>query len=356
MNHFSKNEMTVLLLLLVVVSFATYFSRTARLYQQKALDTDKSTELLLYEKTNLEGLTNKLDSLEVEFNEQELVWAANTLGWRNYQAGRYVISGDDSYSSFLSKMGRGIQDPGAVTVLPGIDRERLAKRLSEQLRADSLAFRELFEDSSSIAIELDLSGEELFARMLPETYQMYWTSSPESVVRRIHSEFKRAVLDSYKNEIEENPLNLNEIITLASIVEWEANLNEEKPKISGLYLNRLNRGMLLQADPTVIYALGERRRLLYEDYELDHPYNTYRIQGLPPGPITNPDLNSIKAVLDPENHDYLYMVATPQGGHRFSETYSEHQEASAEWRRWIREQYRIRREREQEQESSSSNL
>lgn len=356
MNHFSKNEMAGLLVLLVLVLFTTYFSRTARLYQQKALNTDKSIELLLYKRTNMQELTNKLDSIGVEFNEQELTWAANTLGWRNYQPGRYLISGDASYSSFLSKMGRGIQDPGAVTVLPGIDRERLAKRLSEQLRADSSSFRALFEDSSAVATELGLSGEELFARMLPETYQMYWTSSPESVVRRLHSEFESAVLDSYRNEIEENPLSLNEIITLASIVEWEASLNEEKPKISGLYLNRLDRGMLLQADPTVIYALGERRRLLYEDYEVDHPYNTYRVKGLPPGPITNPDLNSIKAVLYPADHNYLYMVATPEGGHRFSETYSEHQEASAEWRRWIREQYRIRREREQEQESSSSNL
>ncbi|WP_234573009.1 endolytic transglycosylase MltG [Rhodohalobacter sp. 614A] len=354
MNHFSKKEMTMLVLLFIVVFTATFFSRTARLYQGTALNTDDSIELLLYERTNVEGLTNQLDSLRVEYNTQELIWAANTLGWRNYQPGRYVITGEDSYSSFLSKMGRGIQDPGAVTVLPGIDRERLAKRLSEQLRADSLSFRELFEDSSSVALELGLSGEELFARMLPDTYQMYWTSSPESVVRRLHSEFESAVIDSYKNEIDENPLSLNEIITLASIVEGEAQLNEEKPKISGLYLNRLDRGMLLQADPTVIYALGERRRLLYADYELDHPYNTYKIQGLPPGPITNPDLNSIRAVLNPENHDYIYMVATPQGGHRFSETYSEHQQASAEWREWIREQYRIRREREEH--SSSSNL
>lgn len=346
MNHFSKNEMAGLLILFVLVSFSTYFSRTARLYQEELLKTDKSFELLLYERINIKDLTGKLDSLEIDFDEHELIWAANTLGWRNYQAGRYILSSEDSYASFLSKLGRGIQDPGTVTILPGIDRERLAKRLSKQLRADSASFRKFFEDSSTVARELGLTGEQLFARMLPETYQMYWTSTPEAVIKRLHSEFESAVINQYRNQIEEHPLDLNEIITLASIVEWEARLNEEKPIISGLYLNRLERNMLLQADPTVIYALGERRRLLYQDYELDHPYNTYRVQGLPPGPITNPDLNSIKAVLNPDEHDYLYMVATPEGGHRFSETYREHQEASAEWRKWIREQYRIRQEKE----------
>lgn len=354
MNHFSKKEIAGLFLLFVLVAFASFFSRTVRLYQGEVLNTEESIELLLHESTNLEMLIPKLDSLDINVNKNELRWAANTLGWRNYQPGRYVISGEDSYSSFLSKLGRGIQDPGSVTVLPGIDKDRLARRLARQLRADSTSFRDLFTDSSAVALDLGLTGEQLLARMLPETYQMYWTSSPESVVRRIHQEFESAVINQYRSEIEEHPLNLNEIITLASIVEWEARLNEEKPKISGLYLNRLDRNMLLQADPTVIYALGERRRLLYKDYELDHPYNTYKVAGLPPGPITNPDLNSIRAVLNPEEHDYLYMVATPEGGHRFSETYSEHQRASEEWRQWIREQYRIQRQREQAEENSSS--
>lgn len=355
MNHFSKKEITGLLILFVLISFSTYFSRTARLYHEELLKTEESFEILLYERMNTEQLAGKLDSLEIDFDKQEFIWAANTLGWRNYHVGRYLLSGEDTYASFLSKLGRGIQDPGNVTILPGTDRDRLSKRLAAQLKADSVSFRKFFEDSSTVARELGLTGEQLFARMWPETYQMYWTSSPEAVIKRLHSEFESAVVNQHRNQIEEHPLDLNEIITLASIVEWEARLNEEKPIISGLYLNRLERNMLLQADPTVIYALGERRRLLYQDYELNHPYNTYRVQGLPPGPITNPDLNSIKAVLNPEKHDYLYMVATPEGGHRFSETYSEHQEASAEWRKWIREQYRIRQEKEREQQSTSSN-
>lgn len=354
MSHFSRKEISGLIILFFLVLLITSVSRNGRLFSANAIETEGSFEVLFYNKAGIEDLLHELDSLNVQFNEEEFQWAANTLGWRNYHPGRYVLTDNDTYSSFLSKLGRGIQDPGRVTVLPGSDKGRLASKLSEQLRPDSTAFREVFEDSSSLAMELGLTGEELFARMLPETYQMYWTSPPESVIKRIHTEFENAVTNQFKNEIEENPQTLNEIMTLASIVEWEARLNEEKPKISGLYLNRLERNMLLQADPTVLYALGEKRRLLYKDYELDHPYNTYKVQGLPPGPITNPDLNSIKAVLFPEDHEYLYMVATPEGTHRFSETYSEHQQASEEWRRWIREQYRIRSEREQEGGESSS--
>jgi len=353
MHHFSKKEITALFLLLVAVFISTLLSRHTRLYSTSIITTSGSFEVFLDETTRVEGLIEELNGLEIDFKQEELVWAANTLGWRNYQSGRYLLSGEDSYSEFLSKLGRGIQDPGPVTILPGLDAGRLSRNLSRQLRSDSLVFRQIFQDSSEIALEFGLTGEQLFSRMLPETYEMYWTSSPERVVRRIYSEFERAVVERYENEIEQNPLNLNEIITLASIVEWEARFNEEKPKISGLYLNRLERNMRLQADPTVLYALGERRRLLYEDYEFDHPYNTYQISGIPPGPITNPDLNSIRAVLFPDEHDYLYMVATPEGTHRFSESFSEHQEASEEWREWLREQYRIKREREQESTSDT---
>lgn len=347
MSHFSKKEITVLCVLLAAVFISTLVSRNARLFNSSLTTSEGTFEVYIEETSNIDGLISSLDSLQLDVDKTELRWAANTLGWRNYQPGRYVLTHGDSYSEFLSKLGRGIQDPGSVTVLPGMDPGRLSRNLSRQLRADSISFRKIFSDSSDVAMEFGLTGEQLFSRMLPETYQMYWTASPESVVRRIYSEFQKAVTERYRNEIEQNNLTLNEIVTLASIVEGEARLNEEKPKISGLYLNRLNRGMQLQADPTVIYAVGERRRLLYEDYEIDHPYNTYQIKGLPPGPIMNPDLNSIRAVLFPEDHDYLYMVATPEGRHRFSETYSEHQQASEEWRKWLREQYRIKREREQ---------
>lgn len=349
----SKKERILCLAILFISFMMVFGSRNLRLYSADAISSENNASLLLYEPTSLEELPALLDSLEVDFDEEELIWAGRIHGWRNYRPGRYEINGGVSYPEFLSNMARGVQDAAMVTVLPGIDIERFSMLLSLQLQASHDEFKEVFTDSSEIAMELQLTGEELFSRMLPNTYQVYWTSSAENVVKRIYSEFEDKIANRYQSEIAEHQFSLGEIVTLASIVEWEARHKEEKPKISGLYLNRLNNNMRLQADPTVLYALGEKRRILFDDYQFDHPYNTYIHSGLPPGPITNPDETSITAVLEPEEHDYLFMVATPEGGHAFSKTFQEHREVSERWRRWIREQYRIRDEREREEANSS---
>lgn len=354
MSYPSKREFFVAFFLFIIVAALIFGSRYSRLYNSEALTVQNDVEILIHERTNLEQFTRQLDSLEVMFDEEELLWAGRILGWRNFRPGRYLLEEKESYESLFSRMARGIQDPVNLIVHSGIDIDSFSFRLSQQLKADSTAFASQFSDSSELALELDLTGEELFARMLPNTYQIFWTTQPEDVIRRIHKEFSRTIVDKYADDIADSPLSLEEILILASVVDWEANNNEEKPRISGLYLNRLNRGMRLQADPTVIYALGEKRRLLYEDYSYDHPYNTYRYRGLPPGPITNPDEASIRSVLFPEEHDYLFMVATPDGGHEFNRTFEEHRRSSENWRRWIREQYRIKEERENQERNSSS--
>lgn len=349
MSYPSFREL-IFALLLFLLGFAVVFGiRYSRLYSDESIKTDGTTELLIHERIGLEELFTTLDSLEVTVDYDNLMWAGRLLGWRNFRPGRYEINSSVSFPEFLSKMARGIQDPGNVVVHGGIDAAILSERLGQQMQADSASFAEQFTDSSTVAVELGLTGEELFSRMLPNTYQMYWTSSPEAVVRRIYREFDEQIKTRLSDEISENSFTLDEVITLASIVEWEARDADEKARISGLYQNRLDRRMRLQADPTVIYALGERRRLLYEDYSYEHPYNTYLNSGLPPGPITNPDLRSIQAVLNPEEHNYLFMVATPEGTHDFNETFEEHREASENWRKWIQEQYRIKRELERQE-------
>ncbi len=353
MNFLSFRNFIKYLLLFSVVAVLVYGSRQYRLYGESAIYTDEPAELYIYEMSDLDFLQEELARINVRFSDTDLKWASETLGWRRFQPGRYELSGEYTFSELFSKLGRGIQDPTRVTVIPGTDIGRLSRSLASQLRPDSSEFAVLFSDSSEIALENDLTGEELFARMLPNSYDMYWTISAENSVERLLNEFNQRVVNGLREDIENHKLSLDEILTLASIVEWEARDNSEKPKISGLYQNRLDRRMLLQADPTVLYALGERRRLLFADYQFEHPYNTYLHAGLPPGPITNPDFSSIRAVLFPEDHNYLYMVATPEGTHQFSRTFQEHRQASERWRQWIREQYRIKREREQEADNNS---
>jgi UPF0755 protein len=284
-------------------------------------------------------------------SKEEMVWAGKLLGWNNFTPGHYLIDGSYSYNVLLSRMARGIQDPVEVTILPGLYKGRLISRISTHFTFDSLALAQALSDSSFLS-EYGLNEKNWIGRILPDTYSMYWNSSPKTVIKRILNEFESSVIEKYNARLEEVDRSVDEIVTLASIIEWGVRHNEEKAKVSGLYWNRLRQGMRLQADPTVNYAVGERRRLLYEDYETDHPYNTYLYAGLPPGPITNPSLKSIEAALFPEDHDYLYMVANPEGYHLFSETFEEHKEKSKKWREWLREQYRIKRERERQEERS----
>lgn len=351
MSPFSKNEYVTAAILFLAVAIFVFSSRTYRLYNTSAVSTTQTVVLFLDERTNLEQLADKLEELPVRLDKREMIWAGRLLGWRFFRPGRYELDNRYSYTMFLSDLARGIQTPGNVTVLPGTDVGRLSRHIARQVQADSASIAAQFNDSSSVAIQLGFTGEELFSRMLPNTYQMYWTSSPQNIVRRIYREFQSNIENRLTGLIAQSEFDIDEIVILASIVEWEARHAEEKPIISGLYINRLNRNMRLQADPTVLYALGERRRVLFEDYRIDHPYNTYIIRGLPPGPITNPDEASIRAVLEPEEHNFLYMVAAPGGRHVFSRTFEEHRRASAEWRSWIREQYRIQREREREEQN-----
>lgn len=347
-------ELAVSLLVFIVVFSIVFGSRYTRVHNSSAISSDSTSVLYLYERAGLTELMDSLDSLGVQINREELEWASGILGWRSFRTGRYEINEPISYDEFLSNLARGIQDPARVTVLSGSDIGRMSAHLARQLKADSVSFALQFRDSSVVAQSLNLTGEELFSRMLPNTYDMYWTSAPSAVVRRVHREFMSGIRDRYRNLIDQSDFSLQEVVTLASIVEWESRMADEKPMVSGLYINRLNRNMRLQADPTVLYAIGERRRVLYEDYQFEHPYNTYLHAGLPPGPITNPDEASIRAVLEPADHDYLYMVAAPDGRHVFSRTFEEHRRASAEWRNWLREQYRIRDMRERQEAENDS--
>lgn len=351
----SKTDLGLWLALTAVVICAVALSRSSRINSHHAITFSDEKEVILEQPSDLNTLLSILndDSAEVNINEGELRWAAGLLGWNRFAKGRYTFEGSYSYDNILSKMARGIQDPVPVVVLPGISIEKLAATIAGRFEFTETEMMAALTDSAFLA-EKNWTKENLLGRMLPETYLMYYTSEPVDVRRKILAEFNRLVRDPYNSRASQLDRSLDEIITLASIIEWEAVDNSEKKTISGLYWNRLNRGMLLQADPTVNYAVGERRRLLFEDYKTDHPFNTYVNPGLPPAPVTNPSLSSIEAALYPEQHEYLYMVASPGGGHTFTTNFEAHKKESEKWREWLREQYRIKREREKADEMNTN--
>lgn len=342
----NKSEITILgiIFLLFLLFFASI--RILRYSNPYAVSTNSTLDVYVESKWSIPELARFLKKKNVIKSEANFIWTAHLVGYKSIQVGHYSYTiGTYSVQDFLPKMGKGIQDPILITILPGQTLDKLSESISRQFRFTKEEFDSFISDEERLQ-SIGITKTELLGRLLPETYSMFWTWSPKQVIQETNAYVMR-IIESAES-IKTTTLSTDEVITLASIVQWEAANNEEKPIIAGLYLNRLKRKWKLQADPTVNFSLGERRRLIYADYLFKHPYNTYLNSGLPPGPITNPDEQSIKAVLNPAVHRFMYMVASPEGAHDFSVTYEEHQRKSERWTRWLRKQYRIKRERELE--------
>ncbi len=348
LKHLAMREWAAGAIVLILSFLLVFASRSLRLNDPAALYAPVETELLVHETLDIEGVVELLDENGMEFDHEEIRWASGIMGWRSFSQGRYTFEGTVSYSDFFSKLALGLQDPMTLRVPAGASKEALKVWLARQMKFELDELKEVMADTTFLSRH-DLEAHQLYGRLIADSYEVYWTTGPERLLDRLLSEFDARVAQPYADRMEELGRDVDEITTLASIIEWEARYDDEKPAISGLYWNRLNQRWRLQADPTVNYAKGERSRLVYADYRIDHPYNTYRIYGLPPGPITNPSFSSIEAALFPEDHDYMFMVATPEGTHAFSRTYAEHRRKSREWTDWLREERRKRAEMEREE-------
>lgn len=218
------------------------------------------------------------------------------------------------------------QESVRVTIQEGLKLEEIAQLFAYKMsNIDSLKFMELTKDSLLLK-EFEIESDNVLGYLLPNTYDFYLNDNEERIIRKLLQENKILWSEQRLQKLQESKLTKHEVLTLASIVEAETPLKSEASTVAGLYLNRLKIGMLLQADPTVQFVLGKKQRVLYKHLEIKHPYNTYVYEGLPPGPINNPGLIAIDAVLKPEKHDYLYMVSIGDGSgkHYFSRNHSEH--------------------------------
>jgi UPF0755 protein len=225
--------------------------------------------------------------------------------------------------------------------------ENLCERVSSQIEPDTTKLLATFRDTLFLK-ENDFTKDNVFAMFLPNTYEVYWNISAEKFRDKMLGEYKR--FWTKERIAKADALNLTpvQVITLASIVHKETVKKSERPTVAGVYLNRLNIGMALQADPTVIYALKLRdknfdqiiKRVLYNDLFINSPFNTYQNIGLPPGPIAMPDIDAIDAVLNPTNHDYLYFCASVEkfGYHEFASTITQHNVNAKKYADWLNAQ------------------
>ncbi len=219
-----------------------------------------------------------------------------------------------------------------ITIPEGSTIRRVASIVQKHLDIDSAAFVKTTRNKRMIR-STGFTVSSLEGYLLPDTYLFKITATAEEIVAAMAGQMREFLLPFYKRMNEIN-MTRHELLAMASIVEGETRLESERARVAGVYYNRLRRGMLLQADPTVQYIIPDGpRRLLYRDLRIDSRYNTYKYKGLPPGPINNPGKKAVLAALYPEKHKYLFFVADGKGGHIFSRNAAEHERAVAEYRK-----------------------
>ncbi len=254
-------------------------------------------------------------------------WARLRGADRHVHAGTYAMSPSESPVDLLERLARGDVLRVSVTIPEGFTMWDIAGAF-RAAGIDSVAMLAAIADPDRIR-RRGIPAPTLEGYLFPDTYKVPWGADPREVVDMMLARLDEVFDDSLAAEAARRGMTRHEVLTLASIVEAEARRPDERRRISAVYHNRLRRGMRLEADPTVAYALGGHRgRLLYADLEVDSPYNTYRNPGLPPGPICSPGLASIRAAIDPDPEcRALYFVARGDGSHIFSKTLREHRRA-----------------------------
>jgi UPF0755 protein len=288
----------------------------------------KDSVILIPAGSSFNDVEKTLQDQKILQNYKAFRWVSKRKDYmKNIKPGRYELKKGMITNVLVNKLRNGQQD--AVNVIFNNIRTfpELAGKIASYLEADSISIlNEFFRNENSEKFKFTAST--FPAMFVPNTYQIYWTTAPSQFVERMSKEYNKFWNSDRTAKATALGLSKVEVSILASIVQEETNKNDEKPIIAGVYLNRLKRGMLLQACPTVKYAVGDftLRRITTAMTEIESPYNTYRNSGLPPGPITFPEITSIDAVLNAKQHDFLYFCANDDfsGTNVFSRTLAEH--------------------------------
>ncbi|WP_069649451.1 endolytic transglycosylase MltG [Caloranaerobacter ferrireducens] len=247
------------------------------------------------------------------------------------KAGEYSLNNKMDLYQIIDVLVKGNPKETITFTIPeGYELSLIAEKLSKLNLVNKERFLELCNNVSLFKKKFDFlnelpEGSNLEGYLFPDTYEVYKDAKEEEIIKKMLARFDQVYNDKIKDKAKKLNLTMNEVITLASIIEREAKLDSERPLISAVFHNRLKKGWLLQSCATVQYALGERKeKLTYDDLKIDSKYNTYLYKGLPPGPIASPGIKSIEAAVEPANVDYLFFVVNKDGSHTFSRSFNEH--------------------------------
>jgi len=342
--YIKKILLAIALIGLVIAGYFAYFVYNAMLKPNTAFNNETA---YIYVSTNatydevreqLEPLLKDIDSFDALAVQKKYT--------TNIKAGRFPVKKGMSNNDIINS----IRSNNLPIKLSFNNQERiedLAGRIAQQIEPDSLSLLKAMTDSTFLK-EKNFTKQTVINMYVPNTYEFFWNTSPELFRDKMLGEYYRFWNDSRQAKRKALKLSVNEVMTIASIVQKETAKIDERPRVAGVYLNRIRKGWPLEADPTVIYAkkLKENnfnqviKRVLYKDLEIDSKYNTYKYPGIPPGPITMPDVSAIDAVLNPEKHNYMFFVADVKnfGYHKFAKTLAQHNANKRLYTQWISSQ------------------
>jgi UPF0755 protein len=300
----------------------------SELFEPNVTIYNKPDYVLIRTGSSFADVVNELNDRKLLINEKSFVWTANQMKYvNNIKPGRYLIKPRMNNKELVSLLRSGKQTPVQVVFNNIRTRDQLAERISAQLEAPAHALSNLLSDEDYVR-RFGFTSESVLCMFIPNTYELYWNTSADQFLQRMKKEYDKFWNADRLRKARAIGFKPAEVSILASIVQQETNRDDEKNNIAGVYINRYHRQMKLEADPTLVYALGDFsiNRVLNIYKQIDSRYNTYKYAGLPPGPICLPTKTSVDAVLNYTHHNFLYFCAKEDfsGHHAFASTYSQH--------------------------------
>jgi len=312
------------LIVLVLVIFSMY----GRVFESNV--SIESEHVIFYISTgsSFDDVLESLASEELLSDERSFKWVAKKKGYpENVKSGRYMIKNGMSNNELVNMLRSGKQEPVMVVFNNVRTLADLSGKVAKYIESDSTELSTYLNDPE-LASEFGFEGRNFTSMFIPNTYELYWSVSPEQFAIRMKSEYDNFWEGERDRKAKKMDMSREEVVTLASIVDEETLYNDENSRVAGVYINRIEKGIPLQADPTLKFALGDFtiKRILNDDKKIDSPYNTYKYKGLPPGPISIPSISAIDGVLNFEKHSYIFFCAKDDfsGYHAFARNLSQH--------------------------------
>ncbi len=334
---FFKIIISALVILMFLCGVYVYKMYNRVFQPNVVLTTKHSKYLYIPTGSNFNDLKELLYKNNIILNLNTFEWLAEKKNYvNNVKPGRYFIKNQMSNNELINLLRSGEQTPLNLIFNNIRTEQELAQKISFQIEADSTDILRLLNDKEFLS-KYHFTQQTIMSMFIPNTYEFYWNTSATQFFDRMYNEYLKFWNDKRIKKAEQIGLTPLEVSTLASIVEEETNKNSEKKRLAGVYINRLRKGMRLQADPTVIFAIGDFsiKRVLKKQLKFDSPYNTYKYKGLPPGVICIPSISSLNAALNYEKHSYLYFCASADfsGHHVFSKSLRQHNNNARKYQR-----------------------